>query len=94
MLLLEIIAHACPRLGAQTHWLRYVTRAYTNCNTNCNTNIEQYTHVHSGAHGLQQKQQNWNTLQHKVLCKLSIRLHPADITAICRAQPGAVEQVR
>eukprot|EP00768_Dysnectes_brevis_P008357 gnl/Dysnectes_brevis/751_a824_3731.p1 GENE.gnl/Dysnectes_brevis/751_a824_3731~~gnl/Dysnectes_brevis/751_a824_3731.p1 ORF type:complete len:220 (+),score=31.95 gnl/Dysnectes_brevis/751_a824_3731:30-662(+) len=49
-------------------------------------------HNYSPANSVSQKKYNWQTLQHKVLRKLRIRLTEEDIDALVTGQPGAVER--
>ena len=50
-------------------------------------------HNYPSAHNSKQKEQNWNTLNRKVLKKLGMNLSSKEIEAIINCQPYAVEQV-
>ena len=47
----------------------------------------------SGAHGVQQKMYNWNTLNQRVFKKLDFVLAKRECEAVVNCDPGAVERV-
>eukprot|EP00929_Paragymnodinium_shiwhaense_P026872 TRINITY_DN15886_c0_g1_i1.p1 TRINITY_DN15886_c0_g1~~TRINITY_DN15886_c0_g1_i1.p1 ORF type:complete len:253 (-),score=60.14 TRINITY_DN15886_c0_g1_i1:57-815(-) len=50
-------------------------------------------HNYSSANSTDQKMYNWNTLNTKVLRKLSYTIHHTDIDEVVKASPGAIERV-
>ncbi|KAJ8686919.1 hypothetical protein QAD02_022713 [Eretmocerus hayati] len=51
------------------------------------------SHNYIPANSIQNKKDNWNTLNRKVLSKIDIRLSPELIDQLAHSQPGAIEKL-
>ncbi len=50
-------------------------------------------HNYQSAHSMQQKTYNWNTLNQKVLKKISMQLSAKDIKDVVEMQPETIERI-
>ena len=50
-------------------------------------------HNYSAAHSVQQKTYNWNTLNQKVLKKISLQLSPKDVKDSVEMVPETIERI-